>query len=218
MDILNSGPEWLRTILLACMWFVLGSAVTGTIIWRWTQFGFIDDLTGIPNRKLLKYYLKWVMWRASRTQETFILLYIDLNEFKVVNDEFDKERRHEAGDDLLRMASTRIRGNLKWRDIVARVGGDELVAVLRHINTEEGVAESFSARVASLEALLREPFKIGGRRLKTSASVGYAIYPDHGRTALELRQRADQMMYESKKNKPRTHWEAPIHIIEDERV
>lgn len=216
---LLASLDWLEAHTAHFWWFAAGVALTTCIMWRTLKYGVLDRLTDLPNRHLLEAYLRWLLWRCNRTGEVFVLLYIDFNDFKSVNDEFDMERKHAAGDDLLQLATARLRTNIQRGDLVARVGGDELVAVLRHINTNETDAESFAARVEGLRALLRSPFKISGRMLKTSVSVGYAMYPDHGTTEASLRLHADKEMYMDKARKPRTYWEAPIHVIsDDERV
>ena len=148
-----------------------------------------DILTGLPNRTLLHDRLDHAIHDARRRQETLALLVVDLDEFKVVNDSFG----HQVGDALLTQVGPRFHAALRESDTVARLGGDEFAVVL------PGVDPSSAGRVAaSLLKSLERPFAVEAEELLVGASVGIAVYPQHGDTAQQLLQRADIAMYAAK--------------------
>jgi diguanylate cyclase (GGDEF)-like protein/PAS domain S-box-containing protein len=148
-----------------------------------------DILTGLPNRTLLHDRLDQAIASARRRNEPLTLLLVDLDEFKSVNDSFG----HHIGDALLTQVGPRFHRHLRETDTVARLGGDEFAIVLPAV---DGVAAGRVA--AALLASLEEPFVVDAEALHIGASVGIAIYPDHGETAEALLQRADIAMYAAK--------------------
>ncbi len=155
-----------------------------------TRMGLYDHLTGLPNRRLYFDRLCQAVREGTRSGSRFTVLMMDLDLFKAVNDSLG----HEAGDDLLRQVSERLRRMVRDCDTVARIGGDEFAAVLSTAETIEGatvVAEKIGATMA-------EPFLIREQVAHVGISCGIARFPDHGETAEELVRRADMAMYEAK--------------------
>ncbi|HEY5436501.1 MAG TPA: diguanylate cyclase [Candidatus Limnocylindrales bacterium] len=150
-----------------------------------------DDLTGLPNRALFWEHLAHRLELADRRQTGFAVLFLDLDDFKVVNDTLG----HAAGDRLLVDVASRLRASLRAGDTAARVGGDEFVVLLDDVATTEAamvVAERLS------EAL-RVPYEIGTDRRIVTASVGVAVGPDGLGTADEVVAATDGAMYEAKR-------------------
>lgn len=152
-----------------------------------------DILTGLPNRALFTDRLNMEIERAKRSESRLAVMYIDLDRFKQVNDSLG----HQAGDDVLRQASDRMRGCLRDVDTLARIGGDEFVAILPGIN-----ANTASATIPAMRILeeVSKPFFVSGSRAEIGSSIGIALYPDHGKTGDEVLSSADGIMYKVKEN------------------
>jgi diguanylate cyclase (GGDEF)-like protein len=150
-----------------------------------------DDLTGLPNRALFWEHLAHRMALAGRRQTGFAVLFLDLDDFKLVNDTLG----HAAGDRLLVDVASRLRASLRAGDTAARVGGDEFVVLLDDVATTE------AAMVVTerLSETLRAPYEIGTDRRIVTASVGVAVGPDGLGTADEVVAAADGAMYEAKR-------------------
>lgn len=149
---------------------------------------FLDPLTGVLNRRGFERRASACLAEQD-DDATGALLFIDLNEFKRVND----IHGHETGDIVLQMAAERLIGALRDHDIVARVGGDEFVVLAPE--TEREAAERLRER---LESVLCEPYQIGNKAMNSSASVGLAHFPEQGVTLTSLLRAADAAMYERK--------------------
>jgi diguanylate cyclase (GGDEF)-like protein/PAS domain S-box-containing protein len=148
-----------------------------------------DILTGLPNRTLLHDRLDQAIHEARRRTETLALLVIDLDEFKAVNDSFG----HHIGDALLTQVGPRFQSSLREADTVARLGGDEFAVVL------PGADASSAGRIAAaLLKSLERPFNVQAEELVVGASIGVAVYPNHGDSAQILLQHADIAMYAAK--------------------
>lgn len=148
-----------------------------------------DSLTGLPNRSLFQGLAQHALNRAQRNSQRLSLLFIDLDKFKDVNDEFG----HHEGDLLLMQAAQRITTCLRESDSVARLGGDEFTVILEDI-TRVGVH-----RVAGkLLQVLADPFIFEGRHHRLGASIGIAHFPEHGQRIDDLLRRADAAMYQAK--------------------
>jgi diguanylate cyclase (GGDEF)-like protein len=147
-----------------------------------------DPLTGVLNRRGFE---RDASRRLSDSADsaTGALLFIDLNEFKQIND----HNGHEMGDQLLIIAAERIRSSLRACDIIGRPGGDEFVALVPDVDA--GVAEKLARR---LTRSLEEPYLIGRESLRCPASIGLALYPRHANTLTGLLRAADQAMYRAK--------------------
>ncbi len=151
-----------------------------------------DDLTGLPNRRLLLDRLKTALARATRQQGCLCVLYLDLNEFKQVNDRFG----HDTGDLVLREVAGRLAECVRGADTVARLGGDEFVVVLENLARPEQAAPV----VDKIRAALGRPVDVGGGyELRLPPSVGIAFYPEHGSDSQQLLKHADEAMYAEKK-------------------
>lgn len=152
----------------------------------------IDVVTGLPNRLCFQDRLDQAIRHGARNHETFAVLFIDLDDFKKVNDTMG----HSTGDDLLREVAARLCSCVRKSDTVARLGGDEFTVVLLDLKAPELIARVAEKIIASL----REPFPIKGRNFHLGASIGIAIYPDDGENAEMLVRNADTAMYEIKKS------------------
>jgi diguanylate cyclase (GGDEF)-like protein/PAS domain S-box-containing protein len=148
-----------------------------------------DSLTGLPNRFLLDDRLEQAIEQARRQQQNCMLLFLDLDGFKVVNDTLG----HNAGDELLRAVSVRFRNVLRSSDTIARVGGDEFV-----ILPGSGPAEYATQLAEKILDSLRAPFAIAGESITISGSLGIALFPDNGDSSQQLMQAADMAMYSAK--------------------
>ncbi|HJW26312.1 MAG TPA: EAL domain-containing protein [Rhodocyclaceae bacterium] len=149
-----------------------------------------DPLTGLPNRVLAHDRLLHAMGHSRREGTRAAAMYIDLDNFKQVNDTLG----HTTGDGLLRQAAARLQAAMREEDTVARLGGDEFLIILNglaHGDDTSAVAEKIIAAFAA-------PFPVDDRELVTSPSIGIAIYPDDGSDATELLRNADLAMYEAK--------------------
>lgn len=150
-----------------------------------------DGLTGLPNRGLLYDRLKMALARTRREQGQMSLLYLDLNNFKQVNDSLG----HVAGDELLQEVANRLKRCVRQLDTVARMGGDEFVVLLENIE----LPEHASNVAKKIRSAISQPIKLEGRSLCIMPSIGIALYPDHGEEAQQLLRYADEAMYFEKK-------------------
>ncbi|SDR72149.1 diguanylate cyclase (GGDEF) domain-containing protein [Halopseudomonas xinjiangensis] len=151
-----------------------------------------DPLTGLGNRAMLEEELDRLLIKGKRSGFGFALLYIDLDYFKQINDSFG----HGLGDLLLAVIANRLRRTMRQEDLIARIGGDEFVALLQDV-----VDANDAALIASkIIHTLSEPITLSGHHLLISASVGIAMYPQHGQSATELLHHGDQALYRAKAN------------------
>jgi diguanylate cyclase (GGDEF)-like protein/PAS domain S-box-containing protein len=151
-----------------------------------------DQLTGLPNRSLFEDHLQMAFSQARRHQRHFALLYIDLDHFKAVNDTLG----HAAGDELLSEAAQRMTLCVRESDTLSRLGGDEFAAILTEVDNLAEIEDVASRIVASLD----RPFDLALGQGKISASIGIALYPQHGLTAEELKHNADLALYAVKQS------------------
>ncbi len=149
-----------------------------------------DTLTQLPNRTLAKDRLEQLLLQARRDQCMVAALYLDLDNFKTVNDSLG----HAAGDELLCLVAERLGSGLRECDTVARLSGDEFLILLGGIHTEEAVAAS-AARVLQL---LAQPFALQGLDVVVTTSLGIAVAPRDGSDVDELLKNADVAMYRAK--------------------
>lgn len=151
-----------------------------------------DVLTSLPNRALFSDRMQQTLVAAKRDDKRFAILFIDLDRFKPVNDNFG----HGMGDLLLQEVAERIKTTVRESDTVARIGGDEFLVLLRDIKEDlETVDIAEKVRYA-----INQPLSIDGKSLRISSSIGIAIFPDHGDNEIELCRNADIAMYQSKEN------------------
>lgn len=149
-----------------------------------------DNLTSLPNRSLMNDRLQNAIHTAQRETSQLALLFIDLNNFKDINDTLG----HHCGDQFLVEVANRLSVRMRKSDTVARLGGDEFAIVLRNIEMENanGIARQIATEI-------ERSFEIEGKRCFVSASIGIALYPVHGDSATALVQCADVAMYAAKK-------------------
>jgi diguanylate cyclase (GGDEF)-like protein/PAS domain S-box-containing protein len=156
------------------------------------SLAYRDLLTGLPNRRLFTDRLDLAVSNAQRQRQKLAVIFADLDGFKLVNDSLG----HDWGDELLRHVARRIEGCLRHGDTVARLGGDEFTLLLPGIEKSADV-EKIAAKV--LDAL-RPPLKLGPHEFYCTASLGVAVYPDHGETLEVLLKNADAAMYRAKED------------------
>jgi diguanylate cyclase (GGDEF)-like protein len=149
-----------------------------------------DALTGLPNRRLLDDRLAMALAHAQRREELLAVCFLDLDNFKGVNDTYG----HEVGDKVLVQTAQGIRSVLRAQDTVARIGGDEFVLLLTELKSRSRIIEVMQ-RVLEVARL---PLDIDGKTIALSASAGVAIYPEIDLSADELVRYADQAMYRAK--------------------
>ncbi|MBJ7380916.1 MAG: GGDEF domain-containing protein, partial [Polynucleobacter sp.] len=149
-----------------------------------------DTLTGIPNRHLFRERFNQILSLAKRNKGKFAIAYVDLDHFKQINDQY----QHATGDLVLQEATSRMLACVRDSDTLARIGGDEFLVLLSSIDSEE------DAKVVAekIRDDLIKPFFIHDHYLKIGASVGIAIYPDHGLDEEALVSNADKAMYFAK--------------------
>lgn len=149
-----------------------------------------DCLTGLPNRNLFLDRLQQAEARGSRNHEGFAIVVIDLDRFKAINDTLG----HAVGDVVLQTVASRIRQCLREEDTVARLGGDEFSLIL----TEISQCQDIMNVVEKIVRLLGEPLTIDGKNIPLQASIGIAMYPEHGKDGHTLLKHADHAMYKVK--------------------
>ena len=149
-----------------------------------------DILTNLPNRALLTERLQQALFKARRDKARLALMFLDIDKFKPVNDALG----HDVGDLLLTEVATRLQGCMRESDTVARIGGDEFVVLLPSIENEQ-VVDKVAQKILSV---LGQAFPVAGHVIDISASIGIAIYPEHGLDEKSLLKSADQAMYHAK--------------------
>jgi diguanylate cyclase (GGDEF)-like protein/PAS domain S-box-containing protein len=151
-----------------------------------------DRLTGLPNRKLLNERLGAAVELAHESGEMVAVLFIDVDDFKVVNDTMG----HPAGDTYLKEIADRLRASIRRLDCIARVGGDEFIAVLGGIRDITEVADI----VRHIELVAADPVHLPGGDMSGTCSIGVAVFPRDGNDAETLIHNADTAMYQSKRD------------------
>jgi len=149
-----------------------------------------DPLTNLSNRRGLYEELSELIYRSQRYSFSSAVIYVDLDGFKNVNDHFG----HEAGDQLLIQVAANFKSIVRQTDSIARIGGDEFIVLLTDIDSE-------TTLITKIEKLLSEasrPLDFKGHNISVGASIGVALFPDHGEDAETLLHHADQAMYQAK--------------------
>jgi diguanylate cyclase (GGDEF)-like protein len=157
---------------------------------RYRDLAHHDTLTGLPNRLSLQVRMPELLAQAAADDRRVAVIYIDLDRFKDIND----LRGHRCGDALLQSAARRLRDCVRADDFVVRMGGDEFIVATADAQRTEHVAALAERLATSLEL----PLLYEGEVLKTSASMGIAVYPDHGTDTEQLLKNADIALYQSK--------------------
>ena len=150
-----------------------------------------DALTGLPNRALLRDRLSQAILYSDRYDHWVTVLFIDLDNFKIVNDSLG----HNAGDELLKTIAKRMTDSVRATDTVVRLGGDEFVILLVD---QPKSTETISGNLQKLKAAIAEPVHLEGHVLRVTSSIGIAIYPSDGKDADALIANADAAMYRAK--------------------
>ena len=157
------------------------------------HLAYHDPLTDLPNRLLFQEHLEQAVERARRGSRGVAVLFVDLDDFKLVNDSFG----HSVGDELLRAVAGRLREVTRADDVVARLGGDEFLVLISDIRPVETAAAA--DRVAEkIRAALQAPVRLPEGELHTGASIGVSLYPTDAADAGELMKHADIAMYRAK--------------------
>jgi len=149
---------------------------------------YYDELTGLPSRRVVEHRVNSLI--ARNTDETFALAFLDLDNFKHINDYYG----HGAGDALLIELAKRLSRGLRATDMLSRISGDEFLLLLSPVENAQEVADYLQSTLRQLSA----PFFIEGSEIFASTSVGVSLYPEHGRSYEVLRQNADIAMYRVK--------------------
>ncbi|MEN6587587.1 MAG: EAL domain-containing protein [Sulfuricella sp.] len=150
-----------------------------------------DRLTGLPNRNLFYDRLQHGLDQALRSKEKLAVMFIDLDNFKTINDTMG----HEMGDLVLTQTAERLRACTRKEDTIARLGGDEFTVLAEDLRDPIGVVSSTARRIIDM---LAQPFHLDGHEAQVSASVGIALYPDNGPDLQNLLKNADAAMYQAK--------------------
>jgi diguanylate cyclase (GGDEF)-like protein len=150
-----------------------------------------DDLTGLANRAVFAERIEQALVDARESDEPVGLFFVDLDDFKGVND----ERGHAAGDELLRVVAQRLAAAVRASDTVARLGGDEFAIVLSGID-DIGEIHAAALRVAEV---FERPFAVDGEEIAVGASVGRATWPEDASEIEDLVRHADAAMYRAKR-------------------
>ena len=156
---------------------------------------FNDALTQLPNRRLLVDRLQQVLINGDRSGANTAVLFVDLDNFKTLND----TRGHEVGDLLLREVARRLREGVREQDTVARLGGDEFVVVLQNLSGDASEAATQARTLGeTILARLRQPYDLAGHEHHSSASVGVTLLSHHHDSVDEVLKQADMAMYRAK--------------------
>lgn len=170
-----------------------------------------DTLTGLPNRRMFENALKQEIITAKELNQSFAVLYFDIDRFKVINDTLG----HKTGDLLLNAVTKRIQSYLRKEDLFARMGGDEFVLLIRNITSAEG-AEEIAKRILHS---FRTVFSLEGNDIFVTSSIGISLFPTHCNDPEELVKQADMAMYHSKeKGKNTYHFYATKNQADEHRT
>lgn len=164
---------------------------------KYQRLAFYDQLTGLPNRSLLRDRLEQYLAEAKRFGHLMGVVFLDLDRFKCINDSMG----HAAGDALLQMAAKRMQNCLRNNDTVARFAGDEFVIILSGFRDLQNVPHI----AQKLLRTLAEPYQLNDSEVFTTASLGIAIYPADGTSAERLMRNADTAMYAAKEANGNTY-------------
>ncbi|MDO9060778.1 MAG: diguanylate cyclase, partial [Bradyrhizobium sp.] len=163
---------------------------------RIAHLAHYDALTDLPNRVLFRDQIERELQRTSQGEQ-FALLYIDIDEFKGINDSLG----HHVGDELLKAVAGRIRSCIGETDLIARLGGDEFAVIQTGVRNVRDVVEF----VTRIHESIRQPYQCLGHQLSTDASIGIALAPQDGTDLDQLIKNADLAMYGAKAGGRRTH-------------
>jgi diguanylate cyclase (GGDEF)-like protein/PAS domain S-box-containing protein len=161
-----------------------------------------DFLTGLPNRRLFQERLEVAITKAEHYQQDLALLYLDLDQFKAINDSFG----HENGDKVLQGVADRLQNCMRGVDTLARLGGDEFAVIVDQTNTSAKIEEV----ITHISGCFTKPYIFNHQQVSLTASIGVAVYPRDAQDPLELLKQADNAMYVAKeKGKNQYHFPTP---------
>jgi diguanylate cyclase (GGDEF)-like protein len=167
------------------------------------KMAFFDKLTDLPNRRYFDEKVESMLLEAEQEKSLLALVFIDLDDFKPVNDRYG----HEVGDELLKAVAGRLQACVRQNDFPARLGGDEFVVIMPDLQDEQA-AQILGER---LRESIYQPFALSAAdHLKISCSIGIALYPKHGKTVAEIIRHSDIAMYADKRaGRNRIHFYSP---------
>ncbi len=177
------------------------------------QVALTDTLTGLGNRRQLYDRLEHAIKRAERNKQIFGLLYIDLDNFKSIND----EHGHHVGDEILKMLTPRLKEVTRQSDTLVRYDGDEFVVILENLS-EAGDAAEVASKLISKN---KDPYRYENSEFHISYSIGIALYPQSGSTADDILKSADAAMYKAKregKNRFNLDFRADVQKINKSQI
>jgi diguanylate cyclase (GGDEF)-like protein len=154
------------------------------------RMAFFDPLTKLPNRNMINDRIQLALAHSDRNKQKFALLFLDMDDFKTVNDTLG----HSVGDELLKQVAKRLTGLLRGEDTVARIGGDEFVVLLSGLK-DENYSTVLAERIIET---LKPSFQIDDHEIYSSFSIGIAVYPNDGNDVETLYKNADAAMYRAK--------------------
>jgi diguanylate cyclase (GGDEF)-like protein len=155
------------------------------------ELAYADSLTGLPNREYIKEFLGIELSKAQRGLATGAVMFMDLDKFKQVNDNLG----HVYGDILLKEIGKKLKSSLREYDLVGRLAGDEFVIVITNIkSSKEAVVVA-----KKILSIFTRTWKLADAEVEVNTSIGIAMYPEHGITAVELLRNSDTAMYTAKK-------------------
>lgn len=170
------------------------------------RMALYDALTGLPNRTLFLKHLDFSLSQKRRAQGYAAVMFIDLDGFKAINDGLG----HDAGDAVLKEVGKRLKGCLRESDMAARIGGDEFLVFLSQLDGSAGAAIVCDRLIDRL----RQSILIKGEACRIGASIGIALFPDHGKDADSLIKHADEAMYSAKAKGKNQYCFAPAETAE----
>lgn len=149
-----------------------------------------DALTGLPNRRLLQELMTHSLYQSQRNGSKMALLFLDLDDFKIIND----TKGHDFGDEVLKQVALRLSASLRKSDILARIGGDEFIVLLENVENIDQIKRA----AEKILNCLKEVFTIKGHDFTISTSIGISQFPDDGNDAQTLIKKADLALYQTK--------------------
>ena len=161
----------------------------------------IDALTKLPNRMQFQHLLQRAIARARRAGGTLSLFYIDIDNFKEINDTFG----HLAGDTTLETVAERLRASLPGDSVIGRLAGDEFAVIITGVGADVAGRKATDALATALLARLADPFFVQGHEVFMTASLGIASYPTHAPNVIDLIRNADAALYHAKKSGGNVH-------------
>lgn len=188
----NSNYLFLILVLVTAFLFIILNTIMlrERIIQRQLSYmAFHDSLTGLPNRYMLNEFLNKQLLNSEREGRSFAVLFLDLNDFKKVNDDYG----HDTGDQILKMVAKRLSENIQGDNIVARLGGDEFIIVLSKAGCEEA-----NQMIECITKQFEKEFYLNNQAFLVSPSIGTSLYPQDGKSIDTLIRKADHAMYDKK--------------------